>query len=452
MAEEIQDYMSKKTPPYKLSEFIADSQDVVVNVVRNEDITNWKDLKAYWCRSTPDMMVADKNSVDWSELFDKCQKSIRVKQVFSDISNNEVAQMEQAAKQYVGNKKKESLRKTVGKWISKEGKKQKDDLLHEDILDLISDEPNTGTRRVLKNGYEDMLNQYTTHHKYNKAIKKYVRSILTAPADPTQYHQHFKSILHKEKRRLQQLPSSQEKKMLKLYLNVCRLFKSVVNPNMNLLNQGVSEPMYTYYFVFPLVRLLLKQYDSELMVIVGEPYLNAKKKEENALLTENQRSAQGPKIDIIIHNKTLDLEIALVEISGPNRKANKAHYLGDRNKLAANMKSIYRDITHKNANNSRRSSKNLKVFGFQFYLDTIYMYSLCRGSDGFYVFVTEYTLQIPTSNNLLHALPTFIAEVMLMRDLIAQTNRFLISYMFDDEDSTDSNQSSNLNKKQKHTH
>jgi hypothetical protein len=99
----------------------------------------------------------------------------------------------------------------------------------------------------------------------------------------------------------------------------------------------------------------------------GEPHLVCKKKENNEVLDETQRSSVGPKVDMIINNKPYDVDIALVEVSGPNWKVDKSHFLGDRNKLAKNLQSMYRDILKKHRNSSRRSSKFMKLYGLHIY-------------------------------------------------------------------------------------
>jgi hypothetical protein len=63
----------------------------------------------------------------------------------------------------------------------------------------------------------------------------------------------------------------------------------------------------------------------------------------NKLYEEDYRS-KGPKIDLIIRNIQLKIDISVLEISGVNTKANQVHFLEDRLKIAKNLKIILSNI------------------------------------------------------------------------------------------------------------
>lgn len=69
--------------------------------------------------------------------------------------------------------------------------------------------------------------------------------------------------------------------------------------------------------------------------------------EVNRYLDDDKRSFTGPKVDLIIKDKKYDLEIMIVEVSGPPRKVNRTHFLEDRNKTAKNLKAMFKHIVLK---------------------------------------------------------------------------------------------------------
>ena len=99
-----------------------------------------------------------------------------------------------------------------------------------------------------------------------------------------------------------------------------------------------------------------------------EASLNCKKRQENEiLLLSDAKSATSTKIDGIIVDEDFDLEVAIIEVSGPNWKVNTTHFFWRQKKLAKNMKSMYEAIVDVKGNPCLVSKKGLKVYGFQIY-------------------------------------------------------------------------------------
>lgn len=60
---------------------------------------------------------------------------------------------------------------------------------------------------------------------------------------------------------------------------------------------------------------------------------------------DDEATDSESKIDAVMYHKGLDLAMSLlVEVSGPNYIVNKNHCIGDRVKLARNLKSIVKAI------------------------------------------------------------------------------------------------------------
>ncbi|KAI9353946.1 hypothetical protein BD770DRAFT_412389 [Pilaira anomala] len=72
----------------------------------------------------------------------------------------------------------------------------------------------------------------------------------------------------------------------------------------------------------------------------GETSLKAKSVEVNRYLFDDDRRFAGPKIDLIVRDNKYDMEIMIIEVSGPPSKVNQTHYIEDRNKTCKNPKTI----------------------------------------------------------------------------------------------------------------
>lgn len=108
-----------------------------------------------------------------------------------------------------------------------------------------------------------------------------------------------------------------------------------------------------------LANLILSRYES---------CLRCKKAEQNALLIENdEKAATTTKIDGILINEDFNLEVALIEVSGPNNKVNATHFYEDRKKLAKNLKCMYKAIMLYKEQVSVVSKRDFKVYAFHFY-------------------------------------------------------------------------------------
>ncbi|KAI9017967.1 hypothetical protein CLU79DRAFT_706402, partial [Phycomyces nitens] len=155
----------------------------------------------------------------------------------------------------------------------------------------------------------------------------------------------------------------------------------------------------------------------------------------------------GPKIDIIISSTKLSLEISVVEVSGAMNKADNTHFLGDRYKIARNLKFLHKQIEKAASTPNFSSLKKLKLFGVQVYLNKIYIYSLTKVTGDYYVFLLEKKLAIPTNPALYKSqLPYFLSRLWsmdtILREVIDDIQEFLEESTADEIMSSDTDISS----------
>jgi hypothetical protein len=77
--------------------------------------------------------------------------------------------------------------------------------------------------------------------------------------------------------------------------------------------------------------------------------------------------AATAKIDTIIINKELEIEVALIEVSGPNWKVDTTHFIEDRAKLAKNLKVMFRYIMELRDEPYVVFRRSFKVYSFHVY-------------------------------------------------------------------------------------
>ncbi|CEP15853.1 hypothetical protein [Parasitella parasitica] len=267
--------------------------------------------------------------------------------------------------------------------------------------------------------------------------------------------QKLKKIL-KDAKVLAREGNTGKRKVTKKIIKICKIYRDMLETdNENKFSGHMNEVEYTHQFLFPLIKEVL--YDCLIKFKLGEPHLQCAAANTN----DDERTQSGPKIDIILLHQVYQFAISICEISGPNHKANKNHFLGDRNKLAKNMRHILNHIEDASPTPNATSFKKVKIYGLQVYLNVIYLYSLTRASEGYSVFLLEKTLTIPTSLSLLQMqLPAFLGWLwnlnFIYNQMITDINSFIETS--NDEDvlqidsqpsSTASSQESNPSKRQK---
>ncbi|KAG2236287.1 hypothetical protein INT48_001350 [Thamnidium elegans] len=140
----------------------------------------------------------------------------------------------------------------------------------------------------------------------------------------------------------------------------------------------MTEGGYTTGFITPLIDLTLKPCNIKVVFKPGEQKLLLGKEYENSALTEDDVRLPGPNIEGIIKNINLDIPFSLVEVSGSPIIPMTITIItkGNRNKLAKNLKYLFKVIISMKGMPSFKSACKIKFFGIHVYCDQAYVYSM----------------------------------------------------------------------------
>ncbi|KAG9300325.1 hypothetical protein G9A89_011398 [Geosiphon pyriformis] len=157
----------------------------------------------------------------------------------------------------------------------------------------------------------------------------------------------------------------------------------------------------------------------------------------NASQQDNNRRSPGSKIDAIIMLTELGLEFSVLEVSSSPSNSDHTHYVGDRNKIAKNLKIILNFIRKKHTGNFEQFRK-IKVYGIQIYDKSFYIYTMSMPFHGIYYFKQEFNFECPTNSFLaFKTLPKFLSSLWRMRDIIISSAEDIISYVASSDQSGD---------------
>lgn len=202
-------------------------------------------------------------------------------------------------------------------------------------------------------------------------------------------------------------------------LKVIKLFYITLTPS-----DFINEDSYLYFVLSPILKNLLNS--DGIYLLFGECNLKAKAIEVNRYLDDDERRFAGPKIDVIIKNTKYNLEVMIVEVSGPPHKVNQTHFLEDRKKIGKNLKSMFKYIVSKMEVPSVTLIKKLRLYGIQFYNNDVYVYSISKPCDYCYVFAQHIKYSIPGDICLLNqSLPTFSKNLYGIKYLMEETEVML---------------------------
>ena len=84
----------------------------------------------------------------------------------------------------------------------------------------------------------------------------------------------------------------------------------------------------------------------------GEGSLHGAKEMDDRKLNDDERRSKGPNTDGIIIYDSSGLKVAIIEVSGPPENGHHAHFIGDRNKIAINLKKSMKKIIEKKCQQS----------------------------------------------------------------------------------------------------
>ncbi|CEP06883.1 hypothetical protein [Parasitella parasitica] len=261
----------------------------------------------------------------------------------------------------------------------------KKDLLYYHIMDFVTSDNSTGVCNILKGKYSlakhycsSFQNDLEREIKENcDNVERYAMSVLGSR------DKSFRELIKTAQKARRS--SKNKTRYQKCCLRILSLFK-----NIDLLNEDMNENEYSMCFIYTLLRNLFKYSKEDIVIRWGEAKLQANKLEEHSPLDDNHRRSPGPNIDFIFKTKQHGkVELAVGEISGAPNAQSQEHYLGDRNKIAKNLKSMLKYIISLKSELHEESSSKIQVYGIQIYKLRVRVYRLMY-QHGNYIFMQNY--------------------------------------------------------------
>ncbi|KAI9014409.1 hypothetical protein CLU79DRAFT_890256 [Phycomyces nitens] len=196
-----------------------------------------------------------------------------------------------------------------------------------------------------------------------------------------------------------------------------------------LLDENMNENEFTMCFMYPILNNLFKYSKKDMIIRWGEAKLASKKKEEHAALEDNFRRSPGPSIDFIFRTKQEKIEIAIGEISGAPNTLSQEHYLGDRNKIAKNMKSMLKYIINLKSELNENDASKIQIYGIHLYQFKIIVYRLMYHR-GTYVFLQVDSFTIPVIPLTFEdQLPIFISHMWKLKNYLNESHKSVTGYL-----------------------
>lgn len=340
-----------------------------------------------------------------------------------------------------------TLKDNIKQW-KKENKYQEkvhlQDLLYFNILDFVTDDQTNGTHQVLKLHYENEKSRYLIKHRLSQHIKYLTKALLNFEKSSYNQNDEMKLILKQSKILIRQNHDDGDRSTKKIIIKICKTYLSLEDEKYYLYEKNMNESTYTMIFLRPIIILIFKPLSNIFKFLWGEVSLQCKNESDNKILTTTGRSASSSKVDGVIIDDVYNMEVGIIEVSGPNYKVNKVHYLEDKNKIAKNLRTIYKSIEVLKSTTSMVMMKDLKVYDIQVYLNELHVYSCRRAYSGHFVFNRELSIDIPYKKSYIHGLPKFLSQLWIIKELFYNLHLSL-THIMNDQTSSESNCSSDSN-------
>ncbi|KAG2225790.1 hypothetical protein INT45_011458 [Circinella minor] len=278
----------------------------------------------------------------------------------------------------------DKLKKDIKKWS--EAKPTSVEVLCYGIIDSVI-EPNPGTMKILDNNTDQLISiQPKTPINQHEAfmVKKYASQVLQSlfVDNPQSFYEQFKYVIreakniytnnnntpnhdiHNNHENIETLTRKTKKRVIKI-INVYRHQlkrngKNMLLSPMNFVDfkkyklrlkrrrfhENCEKNSFLKPLIGPLFNTLLRGED-DLEIMWGETKLKAAQNMDSDDLDDGHRRCSSANIDGKITTTKADVEIALFEVSGPPLVRDYSHFIGDRKKLALNMKKILHDIINR---------------------------------------------------------------------------------------------------------
>lgn len=293
----------------------------------------------------------------------------------------------------------------------------KQDMMYFGILDFSqNNKKNTLQEALGKNDYDRFKTEFTTRAETRASAGNTCKRILIRMEEAV----NKKQALKDEKERVLTWNDGTSKQTTLWILKTVKLFYFNIKPV-----DYANEDSYLYFVLSPIFKNILCNHPF-VSLLFGEVNLKAKAIEVNRYLYEDQRRLAGPKIDIIVKDTKYNMEIMIIEVSGPPNKISQTHFLEDRNKICKNLKAMFKHIVSQMEVPSVTLIKKLRLFGLQFYNDQVYVYSLCKPCKHSYVFVQDFKFScLGQSTVLAQLMPSFFKNFYAISRFIENTHDIL---------------------------
>ncbi|ORX44290.1 hypothetical protein DM01DRAFT_1411378 [Hesseltinella vesiculosa] len=383
--------------------------------------------------------LLDINDIDWAALADEINEHYRkslVKKAIDQTANQMLDEAIQKLKDVIEDKEKNPflvdkaqvpnylmIRENIRKFKLKASKEESMDLVTHGILDFanVKASKETGTVQCLGDDLKLVLSRVKEltamdeSATYLEATPNQAKAFITKTVRGKSSVSEIKRAIDESKTLTEK--GSWEHTVLKLATAYTKQLHGVSND----LERKQTEYNYIMSFLYPLLRRLLRGCP-QLETMWGEASLAASQEMNNRKLDDHDRRSNGANIDMIVTHEPSSLEIAILEVSGSPAVPNYKHFLDDRQKLAINLKKMYKKIlaTYSNANPATLS--RLSPIGIQVYQHKLYVYQMAMPSFGLFAFKTIATTNMPTkparaANDLAHLVGTLWKLAVLLTAL-----------------------------------
>ncbi|ORX43071.1 hypothetical protein DM01DRAFT_1411669 [Hesseltinella vesiculosa] len=463
---------SNQTKP-SLSGFVNGYLSAIENVEFNSDCLNFKTVKSTVIQAFNDFCskrgvtdaVIDKHYVDWDSLTKHLNELYQRRHVVDDVQviRSQVIEELSVGKAlpsvptpppslpFLDSGIIRNMRKQLRS--AKKDKSLSDmDLTKHGIFDMVS-YPNKGTVTILGE-HMRLWCQILKHNSLEPCdealdARKFAKLVLiTLYTVKNNTPKLLKEIIKASKDISTSTVEKVTRKILKVYCNQFRANGT------NRLEMERSEGDYGASFVYPLFFHLFE--DTSFDLLWGEVKLIASKQYDDVSLCDEDRRSSGANVDGKVMS-SCGFEICVIEISRAPAVADYNHYLGDRFKIALNLKKMLKAIVKKHPFADKSLIPNIKMIGIQLYRHQMSVYCLSMPVWGIYAFELVKIITLPT--NIDHcAIPASQLAYMLfvVKDILTKTQDAMEKFATDydslsDEDNsvTESNEPSPKTKRQK---
>ncbi|CEG66371.1 hypothetical protein RMATCC62417_02964 [Rhizopus microsporus] len=233
--------------------------------------------------------------------------------------------------------------------------------------------------------------------------------------------------------------SKWKKRAIKLMKQIRGLYSS--DGRCSLCNKQ-SENHFIITFLGPLFKELFKSYSGHFCLQWGDEALQAEKEERQIAQKDAERRSIGKIPDAIMSLEKYDMPFALVEVSGPPNQRNHHHFVGDRIKLAKQLKTSLKKIRRMVNYGEESSYEQIKIYGIQIYLNKMHLYSLSQPSRGLYVFEEVLSFDFARPSGFLSSYgPNLIKNLWKVKALVAAGAQSAEDYLNSDSGGNSSDES-----------